>query len=421
MRRKLRAKLLLLLMLPVLLTGCWDRRELEELAFVLMLGVDKGTQDRFNVTAAIAVPSKMAGGGKNGGGGAGAEPPYLLTSVEGPTVLGALSLISGYVDRQLSLDHTMAVFMGEDLAKEGALQAMDTLVRFRESRRTTIFVVTKGKAAEFLEHIKPELETNPQRYLEKITSNYRRTGLLPAHGQVQSFIAKVNTKYRSPLTFYAALKEEENKESRTDRTSKSPFSVVAGELPRTGGPNVEVMGSAAFKGDKMVGVLSGEETRLGLMLSNRFERGIFSIPDPRHPAQEITLDVRRSRPTQINADLSGSRPRIRGRIRLEGHVVSMPVANDYTEPELQAELEEAFSAFLEQQVAELIKKTQEWETDIFGFGYVAARHFATMQDWENYDWPEQYPEADIDFSVEMTLRRFGLQLSPPTSHRERRE
>jgi len=418
MRRKLAANLLLLLMLPAILTGCWDRRELEELAFVLMLGVDKGTQDRFNVTAAIAVPSRMAGGGKESGG-AGGESPYLLTSVEGPTVLGALSLISGYVDRQLSLDHTMAVFLGEELAREGALQAMDTLIRFRESRRTTILVVTEGKAAEFLAQIKPELESNPQRYLEKISANYQVTGLLPATGQVQNFIAKVNTKYGNPVTFYAALKQEQNRESRTDRQSESPFSVMAGDLPRTGGPNIEMMGSAAFKGDKMVGILSGEETRLLLMLTNWFERGIFSVPDPRDPELDITLEIRKGRPARIQVDISGSRPRISGRIRLEGHVLSMPVETDYTEPQFQAELESEFADFLEGEISHLIQKTQKWETDIFGFGHVAARQFATIQDWENYNWPKHYPEAEVDVSVEMTIRRFGRQLSPPTSFREK--
>lgn len=153
-----------------------------------------------------------------------------------------------------------------------------------------------------------------------------------------------------------------------------------------------------------------------LMLHNRFQRGYFTVPDPRDPNYQITLDVRKGRPVVLHADLSGSRPRITGEIRLEGEVVSMPSVHDYTEPELHGELERAFSDRLEQNLAELIRKAQEWETDIFGFGHQAARHFPTVASWREFDWPKHYPEAEVDISVKLTLRRFGLQLSPPTTH-----
>lgn len=412
MWRRRAAFLLLLLAFPLLLAGCWDRKELEEVAFVLMLGVDKGEESEFAVTAAIAIPARMAGG--DGGGGGGEEKPYVVTTVEGPTVSGAMAMMSGYIDRRLSLDHTKALFMGEELAREGALRGLDEMIRFRQSRRTILYVVTKGKAVDFLQGMKPELERNPQRYLEQMTYGYRQTGMLPAEGQLQSFVTATNTGYASPVAYYAALKEE-SEEKEGEESSQAESGFLAGQLPRQGGPNVEVLGAAAFKGERMVGSLTGDEIRLVLMVQDRFTRGFFSVPDPMEPDKHVSLDVRRGRPINLAVDLSGSRPRVTGRIILEAEVVSMPSSRDYTEPELQTELEQAFSDHLEERMADLIRKTQEWESDIFGLGRWVVRQFDTVDRWNQFNWPEQYPDADIAFTVDTTLRRFGVQLSPHTS------
>jgi len=415
-RRKTLATLLMLLLLPMTLTGCWDRFELEELAFVLLLGIDKGQQDAFAVTAMIAIPNRMAGSSERGGGGGGSkERPYLITTVEGPTVAAAVEMLGGYIDRRISVDHATAAFMGEELAREGVMQAMDALIRHWGFRRTNLFVVVKGTAKEFLNKATSDLEQNPQRHLEKIAANYRQYGLLPAHGQIHHFVTHASTHYLSPVTYYAALKTEDSPSVRTRTDGTDNTNTVSGSLPREGGPNLEFVGAAVFRGDKMVGVLTGEENRLLLMVQGRFARGILTIPDPNDPQHHITLDVRRGRPVRISADLSGSHPRITGRIALEAQLFETSSGIDYTEPELQEQLEEAFEKYLERRLRELIRKTQDWGTDIFGFGYYVARRIATVPEWLAYEWPERYPDAEVDIAVEMTLRRFGTQISPPFS------
>nr|MDA8233335.1 Ger(x)C family spore germination protein [Clostridia bacterium] len=89
--------ILILLLLTSFLSGCWDRRELEEQAFVLTLGVDKGTiPSSFLWTFQIAIPRQLAGGQTGGGGGGGGQKPSTIISVEATTLFGALNLINSF-------------------------------------------------------------------------------------------------------------------------------------------------------------------------------------------------------------------------------------------------------------------------------------------------------------------------------------
>ncbi len=43
---------------------------------------------------------------------------------------------------------------------------------------------------------------------------------------------------------------------------------MAGQVPKRGGNPVQLIGSAVFKEGKMIGKLTGEETRIAILLDN---------------------------------------------------------------------------------------------------------------------------------------------------------
>lgn len=402
------------LLIAALLTGCWDRSELEENAFVLMLGVDRGENSHYSVTMAMALPEPLVG--EDGGNGS----PLLLTTIEAPTLVGAMGLLDGLYNRRVSLLHTTVILLSEELARESGLHTMDELSRFRQSRQTIYYLVTKGSAADFLRAMEPGMERNPQRYLEQIAHNARFTGLIPRESQIHTYLTEVNTGYRQPIVYYAALVESAQEggtagESAGDgqQRGRGESGFESGQLPRQGGPNIEMIGAAAFRGERMVGVLTGDEVRLLLMMRDQFVRGLFTVPDPRAPDQFVSLDLRRGRPYRVQVDLSGDRPRVNGLITLEGDLLGIQSHVDYTEPELELELQEAISKHFQEHIVTLMDKTQEWGADVAGIGAHAVRQFPTVADWEAYAWAQRYEQAAIDIEVRVTLRRYGTTLSPP--------
>jgi len=396
------------------LAGCWDRSELEERAFVLALGLDRGKGTVLEVTMMIALPKAMAGGDKGGGGGGGGggDKPYFLTTVQAPTIGSAVSLVNAAINRRVSLLHMKALFMGESLARESGMYTMDGFTRFRQARQSIMYVVTKGRAADFLKGMDPKIETDPQRFIEQLAYNSRYTGMLPAASQIHTFVTTVSTGYIEPVTYYAALKEEGGDEDATAGLRKE-VGWEAGELPRTGGPNIEMLGAAAFRGERMVGVLTGGEIRMILMMQDRFNQGFFAIPDPRQPELFVSAELHRGRPFRLELDLGGDKPRLRGLITLEAELLATQGQRDYTAPHLQAELESAITRELESRIRETIRKTQGMKADVIGFGYQAVRQFPTVRAWEAYNWPDKYADADVEITVRVVMRRAGIRLRPP--------
>ncbi|PAK38788.1 spore gernimation protein KC, partial [Priestia megaterium] len=69
--------LLLMILVTVLLSSCWSRKELTDLAIVSAMGVDKTEDGRYTVTLQIINPGNVAGGMQGGGGGT-QSPPVTI-------------------------------------------------------------------------------------------------------------------------------------------------------------------------------------------------------------------------------------------------------------------------------------------------------------------------------------------------------
>lgn len=280
---------LLLCIILVNCLGCWDKRELEDQAFVMSLAIDKGETCKFLWSFRIAIPRQMAGG-QGGGGGGGGGKTNTVVSVEANTLFDALNLLNTFIDRKANMMHAKIVIIGEKLAKQGNLP-LQSLIRYREIRRTLFVLVAKGKAKDiFLKH-KPSLEQNPAKFFEEIAANRSYTGLSPK-SQLHDFLMRTQSLDQQPVTMLVGLSRGLPKKKAKLQGDAAPY--ISGEVPRVGDTPTEVIGSAVFKDGKMVGTLTGSETRATEMVTGEFMRGFVGVPDPLVPGQFVSLDVKSS-------------------------------------------------------------------------------------------------------------------------------
>ena len=258
---------LLTLMAVLTAGGCWGSRETDEVAYILSIGLDRGEQDRFLVTISIANPQNIAGAGA-GGAGEGGLGSSVIMSVESSAVIPSLNLFDTSVARQLSLLHTKAYIISEELAREGLHDLLLSLIRYRELRGTALVLVSRGSARDFIEKNKPLLELSPTKQFElirKLTGNHG----LYASTLFQHFYNDLKSLSVEGSTPLVAIREG-------GRGTAGPASgdggghvlgdYEAGEVPITGGNPAQIIGNAVFRGDRMVGVIGGEEARYLLML-----------------------------------------------------------------------------------------------------------------------------------------------------------
>lgn len=441
MRR--RRALIGLISLLLLLTGCWDMRELEESNYVIAVGIDKGKTDRFAVTFVLADPHDESAGGdskgkdkeknKGDGGEKGEKGSKGKITVEAPTITAANFYLNTVIPRPTVLAQTKLIMVSEELAKSEGLTFLDELARNRSIRRSTMLVVTKESVHEILNAIPPGPEgLNDYAFLQS-SSESKRSGFIPRRVTLNDYMVRSSTTYQEPVTYYAALakpagqsgKKEQGapqaggtKEGGTKEGGATPSGtlteqdLVPGRSRRQGGPKVDFFGAAAFRANKMVGALDAEETRAMLLVQNIFTQSNLELANPANPKSRGTLRITRGRPTRVKAKLVDGRPQFQVLITLEGELLGMPAAVDFTKTGMRDELERQAADQIKRQVEAFFKKTQAMPADVGGLGRYIVRKLPTVDAWHRFNWPDKYKEAEIKVSVRMQLRRFGVQLSP---------
>lgn len=136
MKRKI-IILLLLVIISMNLSSCYDSREIDDLAYVVGLGIDKGKSNILRLTLQIVVPSKSSSGEGEGGDGGGENT--VITVVEVPTIYAGFNMLNAHVSKELNFSHVQIAVFSEELAREGIGKYIHALSRGREFRGRMIF------------------------------------------------------------------------------------------------------------------------------------------------------------------------------------------------------------------------------------------------------------------------------------------
>jgi spore germination protein KC len=416
MKRKI-IILLLLVIISMNLSSCYDSREIDDLAYVVGLGIDKGKSNILRLTLQIVVPSKSSSGEGEGGDGGGENT--VITVVEVPTIYAGFNMLNAHVSKELNFSHVQIAVFSEELAREGIGKYIHALSRGREFRgRMTIAVTSDCTAEEYLENIKPVLEPNPIRYYELHLRSHEYTGY-SADTTLIKFYSQIECSCRQAYSVLVGVNKYEDIDQIDNQNStyqgknrELPYEgdYYAGDAPRADPIKAEALGLAIFDGDKMIGKLDGEETMYRQMLYGDFKRAYMLIPDPLSEDDFILLDVKKSRNTKRNTTLEEESPKIHAEVWLEADILSIQSGEPYEEAEELAFLEKTAEDFLKKNMMRMLKKTQELNCDVCGFGRSLKAKYLTWQEWQEVNWLDRYKDAEIELEVDLKVRRPGLMI-----------
>ncbi|WP_066636277.1 Ger(x)C family spore germination protein [Desulfolucanica intricata] len=401
--------LVLLLLLTLVSSGCGSKYEPDELSYVLLIGIDHGAENLLRVSYLIANPQSMAGGEGGGtGGGSDKQTDSPIVTVESPSLYASMNLVNTFIGRKISLMHAKGIIFSEAMARDGSMvKLIRTLLQFRETRGTAFVAVSKEKPEEILKKMKPLLEVNPAKYIELLAATQKYTGFIPSE-KLQDFYNELKVEGINPISMVIA----ESNEKLPPHTGQSEYrtegSYEAGRLIKKGGVELEAIGAAAFKDDKMVGELNGDETIIYSMFRGKFERSVFSVKDPMDPKSVLSMDVSQARKPRIKVKLLEEGAVIDAKLSLEGNVLGALSTIDYGLPQNRPVLEKAFANKIQKEADALVAKTQqEFKSDIMGFGMKARRLVLTEKEWQELNWPVLYETAVVNVEVDYKIRRTG--------------
>lgn len=413
--KKLIWVLLVALAFSFVTSGCWDSNEVDNQVYALALGVDKGVDNIIRVT--VQFPTYKQGGAGGGGQGSGSGET-IITTVDAPTILEATKILGTSSSRRISLLHLKAIVFSEDFAREGIESFLQPIARFRETRRVTQIIVTRGTAEGYIKANKTVIGQSLSKAMDLKITQADDAGYFP-HAYFHNFYKSTISPYSQPYAIYAGVNQNSRlKPLQQDKESplRTEPGLLPGEIPKKGNVNNEFAGTAVFDGDKMIGYLDAYETRYFLMVIDQFNRGLMSIEDENAPGKAIVLDIRPGRTPMIKASFHRNKPVITIRLNIEADIISIQSGYPYEELKNIDSLNKQIKKHIQDGVVRVIDKSQnELASDFFGFGYKVARNFATIQEFEKYNWKKHYPEAEVYVEVVANVRRTGLMMgSSPT-------
>lgn len=401
----------------ILFAGCMtDSIELDNQLYTLVLGIDIGADNRVRVTFLYPVYKSNGGSGSEISGGGEKEEGKkekggaIIDTIEAATILDAINLINTSVPRRISMVHTKVVVFSETAAKRGIAEFLETIERYRETRGSMRVIICKGRSEEFIEGFISKTDESIAKtielsFLKDVSKGYFITQTF------HDFYEGVHSPYRQASAVYAGINDFENlKPLEEDANSplRTHYDISPGELPRTGQRKIEMLGTAVFNGPYMVGSLNYYETMFLSMITGEFRNGNFSVEDKSFPGRAIPLDIRLGRKPKISAQYVNDIPVIAVKLSVEADISAIQSRIKYENLERLAELENQIEFLMETGMKKTITKAQyNFGADIFDFGHHIAKHFATIQEFEEYNWPSRFKESQVNVEANVNIRRTG--------------
>ena len=380
LRRLLKTVVCILIIIN--LTGCWNSSELNELGIVMGVAIDKAEEpDLVTVTAQTIKPGQMASGKKDGGDG---QKAYANFKDTGHSVFAAIRDITNQSSRKLYFPHNQVLIIGKSAAEDGVTKYLDFFTRDPETRLSVSVLVAKNKANEVLDS-QPDLEKIPANNISQLVKDEEKSTSQAMEIKLKDFKKRLMSKTTAPIAPIVDIFEEDGKKK------------------------AEINGTAVFKNDKLVGTLDKREGRGLLWVLGRVDSTIIETNSSQ--GNLVGLETVRAE-GKFSPELSDDKIKINIDITEEGNI------GEQYGPENLSDLHEV--AFLELQKAEVIKsdvmaavkKAQELNADVFGFGDAIHRKYP--EKWTSMEdkWDEIFPKIEVEVNVDANLRLMGRTRIP---------
>ncbi len=372
----------------VLISGCWDSRELNKLGISsgVSFDIDPETGDAL-MTYQTIIPSKVKSTAGTSGSGeqptGGISPAVMLYSTRGSTWIESFSNYYTHGDRIQFYPDDMLNICSKELAKQGLYSTIQVNARFPETRPSILLAVAQDKASDILAAqdgmqtvqgmgIANELKLSAE------FSNYPAVTII-------DFANRLMSKTTAPIAPILSIFEDTGVEGKKSK-------------------KVCVTGTAVFKRDKMVGELNKQESRGLLWAINKIKKGIVVVDTP-DGSGNASLSISRAK-SEIKPELINGKITITIEIEEEGNLTEYNGSQNINDTLLK-QLEERQAEKIKSDVMSALNKSIALNTDIFGFGETVHRKY--KKDWLDLAsrWDEIYPDLDVVIKVKTHVNENG--------------
>ncbi|NJD04717.1 MAG: Ger(x)C family spore germination protein [Ruminiclostridium sp.] len=399
--RKVKVKRLVILLPAFLLlftSGCWDKTEISEKAFIFTLAVDSNEiQDdkaednnvrafyesqRKKITAifSIPIPSKTASipssDGSGGGGTPGGGKAFINQKSEGENIPDIIKILGVRENRTLCLCYIKLFLLGENLLKdkEALLETLDYARRDPDFNKLAYVAVAKGKMEDIV-NIEPKMEKMLASYVAGIFDMAKKTSsLVPVHfGVLASTILKEGN------AVLPCIEKADNE--------------------------VKINNLALIKDYQLLAYMDGKYIRPYACINNKLEGGTKLIE---YKGTMIPYEISSSK-RRISLKEEGNLLKYTINVEMEGDIEEFYFTGQISEDDILKEIKSRLEESMKLELQETTNYFQEViGCDYLGLGEYTYNYHNKIYKKYKENWDKAFSKADIAFDVTMNIKRIGI-------------
>lgn len=392
MKRKVRFTCFVLA-ISFILTGCWDKTEIDRRAFISTISIDPGEEigksqelkrikedeifqerqiKKINVTYSFPDISSL---GPNVSGTS-AEKTIKTQSY---SMEGSISEATSKSSRSIHLGHSKMLVLSDAMFSypEVVKEIIDYFRRNPTINRSMNVVVVEGNAEDY-EKFKPSMEQNFQSYINGLMENSdKNSTIIP---MTLNELLKLLEENGNAIIPYIKMNKKENE--------------------------VSVYGIALIKNYELIGVLNSIETSDVEILRGKAKGGTKVIYKEGYPINYSIEGIERKlRVTEINE----KKLKMDIDINLEGSAKSFTVDKKLLSSKVLAEYEKNFDKTLSMECNKILKVIQEkYNIEPFAIKEYLEKYHPYKWKKVQGNWEEIYKNAEFNVNIKTKIRRIGI-------------
>ncbi|SEN23595.1 Ger(x)C family spore germination protein [Lihuaxuella thermophila] len=381
-------------MILILLTGCWNRRELNDLAINSALGIDK-SGDQYLLSAQVINPGQISPGR---GGGGGNYAPVTTYRTKEMTIFNALRKMSRQTPRKLYQGHMRMLIIGEDVAREGIAEVVDFIERDHEFRSNFFIVVAKGTRAEKILSTLTHIEKNPAEKMFRSLEMSAKAWAPTVEVRLDQLVSELISPGKNPVLTAIQLNGDIEEGMTVDKLESVPPPSI-----------LQYGGSAVFKKDVLVGWFNENESKGYNYAMGNVRSTTGFVRDPR--GGKILGEVIRTK-ARIETRVQNGNPKGSVFVEVTANIGEAMGNIDITDPKtidwFENESEEKIGSLIQSSIA----KAKKWKTDVFGFGEALQRSNPDYWAGVEKDWDQTFAKLPVEVQVDFRIKQIGTANQP---------
>lgn len=111
MNKLVNISFILLILVTFICSGYYSKQDINDLAYVVAIGVDVGENNDLKLSFQLSIPSKNTSDSDSS-----SSPDTVIDTIESSSIESGISLANGYISKKLNLSHCKVLVLSEKIA-----------------------------------------------------------------------------------------------------------------------------------------------------------------------------------------------------------------------------------------------------------------------------------------------------------------